>query len=296
MRPTISMTLLSLALLVVSGGACHAESSGGAPADSVLWIGLERGDSLEARAIELAWSDFVRYRRPDGSVGYLSANRIAHIYDRNGSDYRTRVLQNREALHGPVGRTESRKYRSLAFRGGDRSHCSSFLLTEAGLFVPLTGQAPDQNLFGSVDVGGMKNVGSRAAVGASGFWESGSDHNRGGVRLRYRRWRGDRLSVEFAPGVVLAGNDAYDAPGFIGQAALNVGDLMSVVVEGEHERYTLTPWYWNGSSTVPGPTQHASNTTLRVGLRAGSYLGAGTMLLAGIGIAALAASFHGGYW
>lgn len=294
MKPTISMMLLSVTLLILGGRPCDAGSSIGAPADSVLWIGLERGDSLEARAVELAWSDFVRYRRPDGSVGYVAANRIAHIYDREGSDYRSRVLRDRKAVPGPVGGAEPLKYRSLAFRGGDRSHCSSFLLTEAGLFVPITGQALGQNLFGSVDVGAMKNVGRRAAVGASAFWESGSDHNRGGVRLRYRRWLEDRLSLEFSPGIVVAGNDTYDAPGFIGQAALNVGDLMSVVVEGEHERYALTPLYWNGSSTVSGPTIHTSNTTLRVGLRAGSYLGAGSMLLAGIGIAALAASFGGG--
>jgi hypothetical protein len=162
--------------------------------------------------------------------------------------------------------------------------------------VPLTGEAPDQNLFGSVDLGAMKNVGRHDAVGGSAFWESGSNHNRGGVRFRYRRWLADRLSVEFAPGVVLAGNDTYDAPGFIGQAALNAGDLVSVVVEGEHERYNLTYWYWSGSRTVPGPTMHASNTTLRVGLRTGSYLGAGTMFLAGVAIAAVAATFSGGYW
>jgi len=238
----------------------------------------------------------VRFLRPDGSVGYLPANRIAHIYDREGSDFRSRVLGHRKAVPGPFGGSESRTYRSLAFRGGDRSHCSSFLLTEVGLFVPLTGEAPDQNLFGSVDLGAMKNVGRHAAVGASAFWESGSDHNRGGVRLRCRRWLGDRLSLEFSPGVVLAGNDTYDAPGFIGQAGLNVGDVISVVVEGEHERYALTPWYWNGSSTVPGPTSRASNTTLRAGLRGGSYLGAGSMFLAGIAIVALASAFSGGSW
>ena len=296
MKSTIVVTLLGLGLLVLGALPCRAGSSPGAPADSVLWIGLERGDSLEARAVEMAWNDFVRYLRPDGSLGYLPANRIAHIYDREGSDFRSQVLRQRKAVPGPFGGAEPRKYRSLAFRGGDRSHCSSFLLTEAGLFVPLTGELPDQSLFGSVDLGAMKNVGRHAAVGASGFWESGSNHNRGGLRLRYRRWLGDRLSVELSPGVVLAGNDTYDAPGFIGQAGLNVGDLISVVVEGEHERYAVTPWYWNGSYTVPGPTAHTSNTTLRVGVRGGSYLGAGTMFLAGIGIAVLAASFSGSSW
>lgn len=296
MKSTIAVTLLSLGLLALGARPCRAGSPPAAPADSVLWIRLERGDSLEARAVEMAWNDFVRYLRPDGSVGYLPANRVAHIYDREGSDFRSRVLGHRKAVPGPFGGSESRTYRSLAFRGGDRSHCASFLVTEAGVFVPLSGAAPDQNLFGSVDVGWMGNVGRRSAVGTSAFWESGTYHNRGGVRLRYRRWLKSRLSLELSPGVVLAGNDTYDPPGYIGQAALNVGDLMSVVVEGEHERFNSPYWYWNGSSTVPSPAQHASNTTLRVGLRAGSYLGAGSMFLAGIALVAVAAAFSGGYW
>ncbi|HYJ33178.1 MAG TPA: hypothetical protein VE326_08160 [Candidatus Binatia bacterium] len=295
-KTTISVTLLTLGLLALGALPCRAGSSPAAPADSVLWIGLERGDSLEARAVEMAANDFVRYRTPDGAIRYLPANRIAHIYDRDGTDFQRRVLRDRKSVPGPAGGSTSSKYSALAFRGGDRTHCASFLLTEAGVFVPLTGAAPDQNLFGSVDVGWMGNVGRSSAVGTSAFWESGTNHNRGGVRLRYRRWLNDRLSLELSPGVVLSGNDTYDPPGYIGQAALNMGDLMSVVVEGEHERFTSAYGYWNGSSTVSGATQHTSNTTLRVGLRGGSYIGAGSMFLAGIALAALAAAFGGGTW
>jgi hypothetical protein len=101
--------------------------------------------------------------------------------------------------------------------------------------------------------------------------------------------------LELSPGVVLSGNDTYDPPGFIGQAALNAGDLMSVVVEGEHERFS-SAYGLDGLGAVPGSNQHTSNTTLRVGLRGGSYIGAGSMFLAGIALAALAAAFGGGYW
>lgn len=294
MRRAVAMLVLCSSP-TLAAFPCRAEEP---PTPVVYWIGLEHGDSLEARAVEFAWSDFVRYRRPDGSVHYVPANRIAHIYA-EGADVRDRVLKDHQALPGSGTFGPTPRYRSLAFRGGDRSHCSSFLLTEAGVFVPITKPpgvgSRDQNLFGSVDLGWMKNVGSRSGIGASAFWESGSDHNRGGVRVRYRRWLGGRFSVELSPGIVLKGNDTYDAPGVIGQASLNAGDLMSLVIEGEYERYRWQYWYWNGSTTVPGPLQQSSDTSLRVGLRAGSYLGAGSMVLAGIALAALAASFQGGY-
>lgn len=294
MRSAIAMVLFGLGVTVFFRPSPAAEPVPGTAADSVFWIALEKGDSLEARAVQVAWSDFVRYRRPDGSTQYLPANRIAHIYGSDGLDVRDRVLRDHKPFPGPDAFGPAPKYRSLAFRGGDRTHCASFMLTEAGVFVPLSGAAADQDLFGSVDFGWMKNTGSRSAWGSSAFWESGSDHNRGGVRLRYRRWIDDRVSVELAPGIVFAGNDTYNAPGFIGQVSLNAGDLMSFVVEGEHERYRYQYWYWNGSNTVSTPVQSTSNTTFRAGVRAGSYLGAGSMVVAGALLVAVAAAFSSG--
>lgn len=260
------------------------------------WITLERGDSLAAQAVETAAIDFVRFRRPDGSVGYVPTNRIAHIYDAIGSDLRDVVLDHRKRLGEPI-KARQGDYRSFSFRGGDKSRCGSFLLTETAVWVALAGHESEQNLFGSGDLGAMANVGRHSAVGASAFWESGSNFNRGGVRLRYRRWLGPRTSIELSPGVVFDGNDTYDAPGFVGQVGLNAGDFISLVLEAEHDRYIVTPYTYDYTvGYVPGPAQHTSGTTLRLGLRGGSYVGVGAGLLAGIGIAAIASSFNGSLW
>jgi hypothetical protein len=297
--------LVAVGLAAAGLSAVSAPCYAAAPADSIYWIDLERGDSLEARSVEIAWGDFVRYRRPDGTAGYVSANRVAHIYGASGSDYRDLVLKHSQTIGTRDGAWLSRKeshhesvqsgprYHSFAFRGGDKSHCASFMLTEAGILIPLkadAGTAGDQKLYGSIDLGWMKNVGQRSAVGVSGFWESGSDHNRGGVRLRYRRWLDDHLSLELSPGIVTGGNDTYNPPGFIGQVAINAGDLMSVVLEGEVDQYASNG---SSSSAFPGATQYRSDTTFRLGLRGGSYVGVGVSLLAGIGLAAIAASFGG---
>ena len=87
------------------------------------------------------------------------------------------------------------------------------------------------------------------------------------------------------------GNDNFEGPGFIGQAAINAGDLMSVVVEGEVDRYLWTPYTYDPSTGYrPGPTELKSDTTFRVGLRGGSYVGAGAAVAAGVILGAVASS------
>jgi hypothetical protein len=168
-------------------------------------------------------------------------------------------------------------------------------LTEAGVLYSIkadTGHEKDQALIGTLDFGGMKNIGRRNALGATAFWESGSDHNRGGIRIRYRRWLGGRTSLDLSPAIVVDGNDTFIGPGFIGQAAFNAGDLMSVVVEGETDRYEYTPYYYTGTTIRYGAPEVRSDTTLRVGLRGGSYIGMGATLVAAALMAAIASSFH----
>jgi hypothetical protein len=153
----------------------------------------------------------------------------------------------------------------------DAAACGWFFLTEAGVLFSIKADAgfeSEQAVIGSIDLGGMKNIGRRWALGATGFWESGSDHNRGGVRIRYRRWLGGRTALDLSPGVVVAGNDTFDGPGLIGQAAFNAGDLMSVVVEGEVDRYLYIPYYYVGTTIREGAPQHRTDTTFRAGLAA----------------------------
>jgi len=294
MRCNLFVRAIFLIPMIAMPALGNAES---AP-ELIYYIDLERGDVIEASRVEMAPNDFVRYWRRDGSGGYLATSRIQRIYDADGSDFTNVILQRRGRLGGPAA-SELPKYKSFCFRGCDKSSCGGFLLTEAAVLFPVSGHEPQQNLFGSTDLGAMVNVGDHSALGATAFWLSGSDYNRGGIRLRYRRWLKPHVSLEFAPGVVLDGNDTFHAPGFIGQVAINGGDLMSIVVEGSYDRYAYTPYtYVYPQGYVAGTTQTKSEKTLRVGLRGGSYVGTSAALLAAIGLAILASSFHGigGSW
>jgi hypothetical protein len=252
------------------------------PSDSVYWICLERGDSLEARDVDRASDEFVRYRQADGSVRFVRTSRIRHILDASGSDRYGDVLnrphQVRPRFDPAPAKPDVPVYHSLRFRGGDNSLCSSFLITELSVLVPVTddaGRGSEQSTFYCGDLGWIKNVGSRSALGASAFWETGSSVNRGGVRVRCRRWLGHQTSVEVSPGIVVAGDGPFQGPGFVGQAAFNAGDLMSLVVEAEVDRFSW-PNSWNQ------PSRKATDASLRVGVRGGSFVGVAAGVILGL--------------
>jgi hypothetical protein len=92
------------------------------------------------------------------------------------------------------------------FRGAPADRCRLFALTEAGVYLPLSGRGPAPVLV-TYSLGFMANAGAREAVGLAGFasWEQ---EIRAGVAVRYRRWLGRRHSFDFAVGVHLAGSEA----------------------------------------------------------------------------------------
>lgn len=254
---------------------------------TVYRIQLEGGESVDAVRVETAWSDFVRYRRPDGTMGYVPAHRIVHIYDANGSDLRDIVLKHRHPLGG--GEAETRKIRSFAFQGGDKTYCNSFLILEAGWLASLK----DPNGDGSVlsgDLGFMTNVGSRSAIGGSAFAENGSGADRRGIRLRYRRWITHRTSLELSPGIIVNGNEQVRPPGFVGAVALNGGDLASLVLEGEVARYQSYGYYYDGAGNFVSTSTRRTGTALRVGVRGGSYVGAGAVVISAVLLAIFVAA------
>lgn len=282
--------------LILGPLPCRAQ----APPDSVYWICLEQGDSLEARAVEQASEEFLRYRQPDGATRYVRASRVRHVFDASGVD-RIREVSIRDRRAYPSASSpfdpEPAKpaapgYRSLRFRGGDRTRCASFLITELSVLHPVTddvGRGAEQSTLYSGDVGWMKNVGSRSALGASAFWETGSSLNRGGARLRYRRWLGHQTSLEFSPGVVVTGDGPFQGPGFVGQAAFNAGDLVSLVVEGEVGRFSW-PDSWNR------PAREVTGSSLRVGIRGGSFVGAAAGVILGMVVGAASIPDWGSGW
>jgi hypothetical protein len=90
------------------------------------------------------------------------------------------------------------------FRGRPAPTCASFFLTEAegGLVVPFGGGGAAARV--GVDVGFMRNVGSRSAIGATiagGAYLNGSESGFVSLRPRYRYWLSPTTSLDLGPGV-----------------------------------------------------------------------------------------------
>jgi len=106
--------------------------------------------------------------------------------------------------------------------------CRSYWITEAGLSTRLNPEPMFSAVLLTLDAGYMVNYNARSALGATMFLQSSGM----GLRPRYRRWLGDRMSVDVAPGIVLkAMGDqiARRAPAFSGQLGFNVGPALGVV-------------------------------------------------------------------
>ena len=163
---------------------------------------------------------------------------------------------------------------SLCFKGGPRSECSSFLITELGYAERLGGLSDGSHDRKSLfwEVGWMKNVGERLALGGTLLKAPCAD-DRLGLKPRVRVWLASDLSLDVGAGVLFE-NDAMDQ-GFTGHVGFNIADLLQPYAQVEVVNYK-----WRG-------TDRATS----IGLKGGSHLAvAGTALIL-FGFAMLAAAW-----
>ena len=122
----------------------------------------------------------------------------------------------------------------LCFRPRPLPTCSAYLITEFGVGVGLSRSEfhPAGPLF-TWELGGMKNLGERSALGATVFVNASDFGSGPGVRLRLRRWLSQGLSLDVAPGIILSGRAARR---FSGEVALDFHGLVAatVQVQGDH--------------------------------------------------------------
>jgi hypothetical protein len=165
---------------------------------------------------------------------------------------------------------------SLCWSGKPMPECRTFLVTELGVYGRLDEDptmAANNTLFLSLDLGLMKNISTKAAVGFTAYGGSGDAHARVGVRFRYRRWLSRHTSLDFAPGLILYGSEdggyTHQAPGAVLGATWNWRDWVAVGVEVEHSRYEIEG-YIPGEFAAP---RNVSDTTWRLGGKLGSAPG-----------------------
>jgi hypothetical protein len=135
-----------------------------------------------------------------------------------------------------------------------------------------------ERVYGSLDLGWAMNVGPAYAVGATAFLGGDNVRAHFGVRARFRRWLARNVSLDVAPGVILAGEEENDAallaPGFVTQASVLVDDRLGVVAQvfSSRRRFTHSVLSTTGplGSVYEIRTEEASETGWCAGLRLGS--------------------------
>lgn len=169
--------------------------------------------------------------------------------------------------------------KELCFRGRPLPYCRWFILTEVGYSVRLatTSDLGDVRVGRiSVELGGMRNLGTHSALGATLFFLGlDADESRAGVRARYRRWLEREFSTEVAAGILLEANDVpsgsafdegSDVRGFSGQVSFDYRNILALSTQVDivdAQRSTQVDWF--------------------VGARAGSGVGAaGAVALAAV--------------
>lgn len=284
--------ILLLVLLAVPGLAFaeapgdSAASQGEAPAGSVQVI-LGTGETLIARSVRPAPFDMIAVVMLDSSVRYIPAVRIRRILDSEGNDQTKAVFDRRTAVEQvrPGDPPRPPRIPAVTWRGRPYPATKSFLITEFGVMQrldPYPWKFGGSRLAITFDVGWMKNVSTRSAVGFSGYAMPSDETTRLGIRGRYRRWLSRRLSLDVSPGVILGGEDAalnYDAPGYVLGATLNAGDLIAVMVDAEVARS------WTFAEEDPPFLTRETHTD--VTWRAGAKIGSGLGLAASVGLIAL---------
>ena len=136
----------------------------------------------------------------------------------------------------------------------------------------------------------MKNVGEKSAWGASVFGESESEQGRVGC--------GHDIVAGWGAGLggAVAGNRPARQRGvrrsrLIGQVALNLGDVISVVGEGEIDRVRVAD-----SGALAGErTRYGTDHSFRVGVRGGSFVSVGVTMGLAVIVLVFLASIHSNY-
>jgi hypothetical protein len=150
---------------------------------------------------------------------------------------------------------EVRKPTGLCFKGGPRSECSSFLITELGYAERVGGlsDVSDDRRYLFWEVGWMKNVGGRLALGGT-LVEAFFVDKPLGLKPRVRVWLASDLSLDVGAGVLFE-NDEMDQ-GFTGHVGFNIADLLQPYAQVEVVNHK-----WRG-------TDRATS----IGLKGGSYV------------------------
>jgi len=139
------------------------------------------------------------------------------------------------------------------FRGRPQPRCSGFTVLEftSGIRLNQKPAPTDEGMVLAYWSGGyLRNIGPRSALGAAFKLTGDTDGYRYGPVLRYRRWLSPTSSIDFSPGLFVAGKDNFTAlrfPSPTADVALNYRDWVGLALGVDALRHADggTQWQWH---------------------------------------------------
>jgi hypothetical protein len=285
-------TLVSLAAILLSAPATGAVGApeAGAERDTVaappgtsrpdsstagsLRVYLDGGEVLQAVRVEPLANVLLRVVAGDGDAKYVSMARVHRIEDERGHDRTAEVV-------GKGKKLRVVPWKRFKLEPAPLAECGGYMVTDVATLVRMkgSGEIPEEDVWTSVDLGAMRNVGERTALGASAFVAGARNLRQLGVRARLRYWLPRHASVNASLGVILASDLSSDplydrdfrAPGFVAAAGASANGTLALKAQISRARYAAGRYGY-------GPV---SDTSLFVGLESMSGGGAG-LILAGL--------------
>ena len=179
--------------------------------------------------------------------------------------------------HLPLAGPNTLPSRGTCFRGRPQLECRAFFVTEWGWALRFGDQTRQygHNSYWTWQLGWMRNVGARTALGASLFLGAETDRfdQSGltlGVKARYRHWLKPKVALEVGAGPAFGG-------WLITHASVAYGDWVALEVQAEP------------GQKVYGERSFATYAGVRFGSYPGTVLGIAAPLAA---LITLAASYH----
>jgi len=179
-------------------------------------------------------------------------------------------------------------FKSFRWRGRPQKYCDTFLVTEFGYLYRINHgyfkEHHSPSVFNS-EAGWMRNTGGRTSLGATAFLSFTTDAKYFGFKARYRRWIGEDVAIDVAPGIGLSRHrDNVSSQGFEGHIGVSFFDYVQLVFNTDVYRYT--PVTFTPETNVPQIGDPKSHADFYGGVRVAS--GPGLIGIVGFPLAVLA--------
>ncbi len=178
--------------------------------------------------------------------------------------------------------------KGFCFRGRPINECNSFMITEVAYLKRISRNEKyepwpgflfnnDLDFYFSADIGYMKNIGQKNAIGGTLYFGFDDNNSRLAIKPRYRRWLSHKTHLDISAGVIFFNINGYiyKSPGFTGNVGLGISNIGTLLIQLE-----ITPYSglnWDNNEPFDG-----HETVLYGGIKLGSYPGVTTLVIAPI--------------